>query len=243
MSLASSRGIRRPDGHTMLWRYLDITKYIAALDQKALFFCRADRFEDVYEGTELFLFPDGRSVNARLGIPAGGPTTFASRAISTGSAKLRQFFVSSWHAQAHESAAMWKTYVQAGQGAAIVTRAERLLPILDAHRADNVWLGHVKYVEYGQYSAEIAGLPRSLYYKMKSFDADHEVRAVLHRPAVNPGAEGIDVPADPSQLIEHVVLAPGTRPWVAHLIERVTRRYRYTFPVVPSRIHYRPRSP
>ncbi len=33
-----------------IWRYLDFTKFLSYLDKKALFFTRADKLDDIFEG-------------------------------------------------------------------------------------------------------------------------------------------------------------------------------------------------
>jgi hypothetical protein len=33
-----------------IWRYMDFTKFVSLLEKKALFFCRADKLGDPFEG-------------------------------------------------------------------------------------------------------------------------------------------------------------------------------------------------
>jgi hypothetical protein len=40
-----------PDGDAVIWRYLSLPKYASMLAQKALFFARADRLGDEFEGS------------------------------------------------------------------------------------------------------------------------------------------------------------------------------------------------
>ena len=43
---------RQPDSNDIkLWRYMDFTKFMGMLCSKGLYFCRADCFEDPFEGT------------------------------------------------------------------------------------------------------------------------------------------------------------------------------------------------
>ena len=37
--------------NTKIWRYLDFTKFVSLLDKSALFFTRADRLNDPFEGS------------------------------------------------------------------------------------------------------------------------------------------------------------------------------------------------
>ena len=40
-----------PGAETQLWRFIDFPKFVSLLDQRALFFTRADKLEDPFEGT------------------------------------------------------------------------------------------------------------------------------------------------------------------------------------------------
>ena len=42
---------KTPPQEALLWRYLDFTKFVALLDASALFFVRADKLGDPFEGT------------------------------------------------------------------------------------------------------------------------------------------------------------------------------------------------
>lgn len=39
------------DLNVPIWRYMDFTKFVDLLDTKTLFFTRADRFDDQFEGS------------------------------------------------------------------------------------------------------------------------------------------------------------------------------------------------
>lgn len=41
---------KKLDDVERIWRYLDFTKFVSLLDHKALFFTRADKFDDPFEG-------------------------------------------------------------------------------------------------------------------------------------------------------------------------------------------------
>ena len=43
-------GITPPDDRDTLWRYMSLEKFVNMLETKSLFFTRADKFEDPFEG-------------------------------------------------------------------------------------------------------------------------------------------------------------------------------------------------
>jgi hypothetical protein len=42
-----------PPDDTVIWRYLDFTKFVEMVSSKSLFFSRADKFQDPFEGSLL----------------------------------------------------------------------------------------------------------------------------------------------------------------------------------------------
>ena len=44
------RACNPPSSDAILWRYMDFTKYVSLLEKRALFFARADKLEDPFEG-------------------------------------------------------------------------------------------------------------------------------------------------------------------------------------------------
>ena len=51
-----------PAGDEVIWRYMDLAKFLSALDRESLFFCRADLLGDLFEGS----YPRGAAVEAGL---------------------------------------------------------------------------------------------------------------------------------------------------------------------------------
>src|ERR1700730_17975937 len=115
-----------PNDGEALWRYVDFAKFAWMLEQKALFFPRVSTFEDKYEGA----FPDAqlpykRTFGPLLGTPEGMPGEAEARHDKQMRDKAKMFrdrtFVSCWHLNEGESAAMWKIYSQHKEGIAIRT--------------------------------------------------------------------------------------------------------------------------
>src|SRR5437762_2761369 len=77
-----------------IWRYMDFARYAAMLLDQGLHFIRADQLTDPYEGVPL------RKDGARH--HRGTSSNADTEAIK------RRTFVSSWHANDFESAAMWQ---------------------------------------------------------------------------------------------------------------------------------------
>src|SRR5689334_3019212 len=91
-----------PDEHTTIWRYMDFAKFVSLLDKEALYFARADTFDDKFEGA----IPKP-TIKAReaLVLETGTPLVEETlRAWSQGMQNVRQWiFVNCWHINSYES--------------------------------------------------------------------------------------------------------------------------------------------
>src|ERR1700682_6410865 len=109
-----------PDENALIWRYLDFTKLVDLLDTNTLFFTRADRFEDRFEGS----YPQPNV--------ATRPNVFVKKGFSEKNAKetaalmtyfsreIRRYMaINCWHINPHESAAMWRLYLKSNEGISI----------------------------------------------------------------------------------------------------------------------------
>ncbi|KAF5417648.1 MAG: hypothetical protein C5S38_01290 [Candidatus Methanophagaceae archaeon] len=54
------------DEDIKIWRYIDFTKFVSLLDKKALFFARADRLSDSFEGSYLERFSASLPLNGSV---------------------------------------------------------------------------------------------------------------------------------------------------------------------------------
>jgi len=99
------------------------------LEKKSLFFCRANLFEDPFEGS----IPKGNIVH-RDRIYGLIPEEQRPNAIVQISEARKNFrsctFINCWHMNEHESAAMWRLYSKCDEAIAIYTKYNRLVNIL-----------------------------------------------------------------------------------------------------------------
>src|SRR5688572_17832706 len=105
---------------------MDFTKYVAMLDGGAIYFTRADRFADPFEGT--------LTRRTRF-VPRARPDELR-----------RRVFINCWHRNDHESAAMWRIYLKSDEGVAIQSSSRRLRDALAG--AGDVLIGEVRYLDY-----------------------------------------------------------------------------------------------
>jgi hypothetical protein len=69
--------------------------------------------------------------------------------------------------------------------------------------------------------------------KRKSYEHEHEVRAVIHRPDDDP-LPGLAILVDIESLVSEVVVAPSAPTWVRDIIRSLVTQYGFDFPVTQS---------
>lgn len=116
------------DVNEKLWRYMDFTKFVSFLESKSLYFTRADKFEDPFEGSYPRI-----NVLARQHIPEELPEEAREgyRIMLENSGDVNRRWpkytaINCWHLNNHESAAMWRLYLKSNEGIAIQSTYEKV---------------------------------------------------------------------------------------------------------------------
>jgi hypothetical protein len=226
---------------------MDITKFLSILTTESLFFTRADRFEDKWEGalTRNNLKKwERRLVEGGLAEPEN-----AMSVLRESFREQRQHtYICCWHLGEHESAAMWKLYVKGFEGVALRTTTSGLTGALARYPDHDIFVGKVTYLDYDKEILPDNGLLAPLLCKRKSFEHEHEARAVISaRPpttlqdlvkAVPPKApvadRGLSVPVDLVELAAVVYVAPTAPKWVCVLVKDLVRKFAVAWKVEQS---------
>lgn len=228
---------KTPPQEALLWRYLDFTKFVALLDASALFFVRADKLGDPFEGT---LSP----VNLALQ-PVLYPNTPADshEAKMAGLQILRRYIaVNCWHRSDYESAAMWSLYAHEPGGIAVKTNLASLA-VSFTDPAD-IYIGEVNYVDYNNTFIPEANVYSAYLHKRKSFEHEREVRAVMmqlpsdsetiHPELPEVWEVGRNCSVDIATLVHEIVVSPFAPQWFIELVQSVVAKYNLQAPVVRS---------
>jgi len=216
---------KAPSPAAVLWRYMDLSKLIAMIHGGCLFFARADRLGDPWEGATSPVNVTFRQV---LDLQTGaGYQQLGDLHKST----LRHTYISCWHESPHESAAMWKLYLSSAEGIAIQTTFERLRESFSKTDRD-IFIGKVDYYDPMLEMWPEGNILRQYLYKRKSFEHEREVRAIFQdQPELGferaePAAEyGLNITVDIDTLIERVYLAPTSPAWIARVTQAVLDKF------------------
>ena len=207
---------------------MSFTKFVSLLTRKALFFARADKLGDPFEGSLSKLNIDLSPV-----INSGIPEEQIRLLHNYIKDKRRFVLVNCWHENEHESDAMWKLYAGHGEGIAIKTDFGSLK--LSLVGDDPVYVGRVNYVDYDTTFIQENDPVAPFIHKRKSFEHEREVRAIIQKHNVIGGKIIVGGPdiyeagtyheVDTSMLIKKVIVPPYAQDWFVELAQATAETF------------------
>lgn len=217
-----------PEDDSVIWRFLDLAKFISLLKDKALFMTRADKFEDQFEGAVCSLNDSAKYDEALTEYYSG---LFEGKVVPDklieDEHKVNQLirmnsYINCWYEGEHESMAMWKLYASGNEakGVAIKTTVGRLKKAI-GHLVE---IGRIDYIDY---SKEWPNVNEALWRKRLSFEYEHEVRIRI-TPKTGLSYKPDDymmLPVDLNDLIEAVYVSPMAESWFMVVVVDVLKRY------------------
>ena len=230
-----------PPDDAVLWRYMDFTKFVSLLDRSALFFARADKLGDPFEGAPSNI---NTPLISKLPPDEDEKSSLALRLLQRDMRRLT--YISCWHENSNQSAAMWSLYSSETNGIAIKTDFDSFKKSLPFGRS--IYGGRVSYVDDENYLIPKGNTPDDDTYipflhKRQSFSHEREVRAIVRiipfengKPNTfrDIGDSGRYFDVDLSLLIQEVIVAPLAPDWLFELIQSVANRYNVRAPVNKS---------
>ncbi|MEZ7499872.1 hypothetical protein QO200_14130 [Flavobacterium sp. Arc3] len=218
--------IKLPDDpDTIIWKYLDLSKFLDLLMSRKLFMSRSDKFEDQYEGT----FSE--------------PTYEEIRKLSIDNPDFLKFYkthrekvaISSWHINEYESFAMWQIFTQNSEGLAIQSTIGRLQNALAPENNYKQYIGEVNYIDYKKEYIPFDDMFFPFLFKRKSFQYEREVRIISDVAESNITLnDGLKINVDLSQLIEKIYIHPKSENWYKNLVIQLVKQLGFDFTIEKS---------
>jgi hypothetical protein len=214
-----------PPGDLVIWRYVSLDKYLSLLTTSKLFLCRADKLEDPYESR----IPNIANLDDFAGIKRSGPDLQQWR--DHLSSFPRTYYVSCWHGNMGESAAMWDLYSSRNSGIAIKTTVQDLSDSFGRQVFD---IGQVSYIDFNNYSPDFFPAPILVAFKKRlSFIHEQEVRVAIHRNLAPPLPNLSDDDSDISRsldvdlkiLCREIKFSPMMPKWLCDSIVEISSKY------------------
>jgi hypothetical protein len=222
----NNQNIKLPeDPDTIVWKYLDLSKFLDLLMSKKLFMSRSDKFEDQYEGT----FSE--------------PTYEEIKKLSIDNPDFLKFYkthrekvaISSWHINEYESFAMWQIFTQNSEGLAIQSTIGRLQNALTPENNYKQYIGEVNYIDYKKEYIPFDDMFFPFLFKRKSFQYEREVRIISDvaesKITLN---DGLKISVDLSQLIERIYIHPKSENWYKNLVIELVKQLGFDFTIEKS---------
>ena len=197
------------DPNTVVWKYLDLSKFLDLLLSRKLFMSRSDKFEDQYEGT--FSEPTYGELKK---LAADNPDF-----LHFYKTHREQVAISSWHINEYESFAMWQIFTQNNEGLAIQSTIGRLKEALKPENQFDQYIGEVNYIDYKKEYIPFDDLFFPFLFKRKSFQYEREVRIITDTSTSHLKLnDGLKINVDVKKLIEKLYIHPKSENWYKKLI-------------------------
>ncbi|WP_396197162.1 hypothetical protein [Flavobacterium sp.] len=213
------------DNNTVVWKYLDLSKFLDMLLSQQLFMSRSDKFEDQYEGT--FSEPTFEEIKK---IAANKPEF-----LDYYKSHREKVVISSWHINEYESFAMWQIFTKNNEGLAIQSTIGRLKEALQPENRVEQYIGNVNYIDYKKEYIPFDNAFFPFLFKRKSFQYEREVRIITdvssHNISVN---EGIKINVDLNQLIEKIYIHPKSENWYKKLVIELVSKLNFNIEIEKS---------
>ncbi|OIQ22144.1 MAG: hypothetical protein BM557_01855 [Flavobacterium sp. MedPE-SWcel] len=221
----SQKNITLPEPDTIVWKYLDLSKFLDLLLCKQLFMARADKFKDQYEGT--FSEP----THGEMKKIAQGNPEFLQRY----KRHRQKVVISSWHINEYESYAMWQIFTQNSEGLAIQSTVGRLQEALAPDNKYEQHIGAVNYIDYKKEFIPFDDMFFPFLFKRKSFQYEGEIRIISdltkHDETIN---DGVKIDVDINRLIEKIYIHPKSENWYKNLVFQLMEELGFNFTIEKS---------
>lgn len=247
------------DENVKIWRYLSFDKFESLLRDKSLFFCRADKFSDPFEGS----LPKKEIENRLRAIrqtALGTNYQFEEKDIfghaETLSAHHKilksRFVINCWHINLGESDAMWRLYLKDNEGVAIQSTPKKLFKSLE-NSLEKIHPSKIRYLNYDtdlwydsiDYPYKNYNFFVPLIHKRMEFVHESEFRLLIdvsnsqdweHNWENEPIHIGRLVTTNVVDLVEKIILSPTCDEITKAKIIDLANKYHYKFSFEDSKL-------
>lgn len=223
----------------MIWRYMGFSKFLSALDKKALFFSRVDLLGDPFEGSvskPTFKAREASYMKLQKEKDLSDQVIEHLRNSDPGMFQISRkwLFVNCWSMSDYESPALWSTYGKGEDSVAVQSTFSCLVKSLDSTDR-SIFIGKVKYLDYEEEYMLLNNIFHPMLHKRKGFNYERELRATLFDiPVKKNGAIDVErrestrghyVLVDFGVLIESLYIHPTAPDWFLELVQSIMGKY------------------
>jgi hypothetical protein len=234
--------IQTPPMETVIWRYMDLPKFLQMLEEGGLYFALLAEFTDKWEAVL------GRELTGSISSYFGAASGDVIRLFQDFS---KHTAVNCWHQGDGESVAMWELYTETEYGIAIKSTVGDLMKALSLYEPA-VFIGSVKYEDHTSAPTQVLAHHHITPYaailqKRTCYRHECELRVITellpHFPENPPlgtiithpfPAHGSVVPVHLEVLIHSITTGPRFPGWARDLLASALKRAGIHPPVVES---------
>jgi hypothetical protein len=206
------------DSNIKVWRYMNLAKLISLIQTQQLHLSRLDQLADPYEGTTTKQTAAGidawlKKIGSTEGYNGMRPLLQQGR---------KSTFVSCWHANEHESEAMWRLYGGQSGGVALQTTYAHLVNSIET--LGEIYLGLVSYVDYEKVAFPDANAFYPVMHKRASFAHEREVRLVWYwgsPPEPDAPPASLSIPWKIEELCQRIYVDPSAPTYYYEAVKSV----------------------
>ncbi len=217
------------DDEVILWKYMDLAKFVSMLEKKAIWLARADTFYDKHEGN----FPDEMKeyINkAFINFDEDDKSPVKS-ASDFQDYLVKNTFISCWHHNLEENMVMWEIYGKDKNAVAIQTTVEGITNHIDTSgmSGHSLIMRNVEYKNADEIT-DILLYEDCFFRKRRHFSFEKEVRISLDtyssfKPSKNT-PYGHKLPVTfLSGMIQKVLIHPDSSDWFLEVVNSITSKY------------------
>lgn len=213
-----------------LWKYMDFSKFINIITTGCIWFNRIDSFEDVYEG----VYPPANKCKRKD--VYGDLENIPQKIYDDMELYVKKrLYISCFHQNDYESAAMWNLYAKEN-GIAIKTTAQRLKNCFCNEEKD-IEISKVAYIDYNEDFMPEGNLFYWGLHKRKSFAHEREIRCLFLNQKEICDCPGVYIKVDIEELIEKIYISPYAPIYVQSTLNELLKKFEFDVTIIRSPLY------
>jgi hypothetical protein len=220
-----------------IWRYMNYEKFQGLIQSESLFFCRADKLDDKWEGIFPVKMIEKFELDTRS-FPSDDGNTYTGLQWHV-QKEARSHLVNCWHMDDTESFAMWKIYCGDHQRSITIQSTIGRLKQSFSANDERIWIGEVEYIDFREWEPEnrffnvnIPNTLRTFFLKWHYFKYENELRALINKAYNKHKADkGILVKVNLTQLIDCIYVSPTCSQKDEQAIKAILDEHNCPFPI------------
>lgn len=206
-----------------IWKYMPLPAFLALLEEKKLYFTRADKLSDPNE----FPIIENDAKAFRM--------SMEDYKVSIKRIKEETYF-NCWRLSEYESFGMWNAYADSSTGIAIKTDVKSL--ISSVNTPTDITAGKVSYIDrvmgMTQKWGTVLNINYIIFAKTKPYENECELRLAFEIAGNVDKPDYMEIPVNPTTLIKEVRVGSSSKSYVPDLIKKLLAHYRINVPVEKS---------